>query len=718
MIRLLSRSPLGRFSPASAALLTPRTFASKPLPVLGFAFKPPAPVEKPKPKPNHNKPKSKPYVKPPTKSALKRMKTEADIAPVLVVNEPPKPLDPAAMRAFFTDTFLASNYIMHKCKDIGIDGREASELMLQFSNAILDDRLPYMRLSIAMEALLAKKHMERFLLPALYEFILEAKKDSIDANNFRTLMKFSDLRTPAEWYPEARLLKRKLILHVGPTNSGKTYAALKRLEEAKTGIYAGPLRLLAHEVYERLNKAGSECNLLTGEERRESDGCEKWSCTVEMTPMHRSLEVAVIDEIQMIGDEQRGWAWTQALLSVRAKEIHLCGEATVIPLIQRLCETTGDSIEINTYDRLTPLAVEPKGFHNSFSNIQKGDCVVSFSRKSIFALRKQIESLSQLKGAVIYGGLPPETRSEQAKLFNDPLSGYDVLIASDAIGMGLNLNIRRIIFEKLEKFNGKDVVPLTVSQIKQIGGRAGRFKTQYQEGLVCTLNNGDMSRLRKALNTVNPLPLPSAGLYPTLDQMEKFASELPDEKFSGLLDKFEELSRLDGDFFLCNLSSQKEVADLIQEVDLSLQDRYTLVASPANADEGMISMALLKFAKTISSGDEILLSDVVRLPDEPPRGAEKLKDLESCHKVIILYMWLSIRFPSTFTGVETASHLKRVCEDLINKSLDLLHNEKVQQKWDREMKRAEKQREKLRLHQLHNRKWTEEEKLAGKKNDK
>jgi ATP-dependent RNA helicase SUPV3L1/SUV3 len=103
-------------------------------------------------------------------------------------------------------------------------------------------------------------------------------------------------------------------MHVGPTNSGKTYAALKRLEEAETGIYAGPLRLLAHEVYERMNDQGVPFNLLTGEERRESDGVEKWAATVEMTPLNKRLDVAVIDEIQMINDEQRGWAWTQALL--------------------------------------------------------------------------------------------------------------------------------------------------------------------------------------------------------------------------------------------------------------------------------------------------------------------------------------------------------------------------------------------------------------------
>ncbi|KAJ3297842.1 RNA helicase [Rhizoclosmatium sp. JEL0117] len=601
--------------------------------------------------------------------------------------------------------FRNSSFINFKCKDIGVDEDEAATIKKNYADAILADKLSYIRLNAAAEAIRDKKNMERFLLPGLYEFILDSKKDSItDVGNFKTLMKFSDLRTPAEWYPEARQLKRQIILHVGPTNSGKTYSALKRLEQAKTGVYSGPLRLLAHEVYERLNIAGAACNLLTGEERRESDGIEKWACTVEMTPLNREVDVAVIDEIQMIGDEQRGWAWTQAVLGVRAREIHLCGEATVIPLIQRLAETTGDTVTINKYDRLTPLHVEKKGFHNSFSNIQKGDCVVTFSRKNIFALRKKIESYGNLKAAVIYGNLPPETRAEQAKLFNDPHSGYDVLVASDAIGMGLNLNIRRVVFESISKFNGKEIVPLTVSQIKQIGGRAGRFKTQYQEGYVCTLNNGDMRRLRDALATVNPLPLASAGLYPTLDQMEKFAAELPNETFAGLLDRFEQLARLDGDYFLCNLSSQKDVADLIQHIDLSLQDRYTLVAAPSNADDPFISKAMLKFSKAISDGTELALQDMVTLPSGAVKSPEKLRELESWHKVIVLYIWLSFRFPSTFTGTESASHLKRVCEDLITQSLDQMHDKKVEARIQKILNKEAAKREKQLKHAFHNRK--------------
>jgi len=128
--------------------------------------------------------------------------------------------------------------------------------------------------------------------------------------------KLADLRFPVEWYPATRAMQRTIHLHVGPTNSGKTYHALKRLEAAKTGIYAGPLRLLAHEVYTRFNAMGKKCALITGEERRIPEGLDTImnSCTVEMIPLNTAVDVAVIDEIQMLGDDDRGWAWTQAFL--------------------------------------------------------------------------------------------------------------------------------------------------------------------------------------------------------------------------------------------------------------------------------------------------------------------------------------------------------------------------------------------------------------------
>ena len=251
--------------------------------------------------------------------------------------------------------------------------------------------------------------------------------------------KLADLRYPTEWYPGTRTVQRKIVLHVGPTNSGKTYHALQRLEQAKSGIYAGPLRLLAHEVYTRLNAKGRMCDLVTGDERASHEGAELKSCTVEMVPLNSDVEVAVIDEIQMIGNKERGWAWTQALLGLKAKEIHLCGEERTVPLIRELVASIGDEIEVHTYQRLSPLKAMSTSLGGNLSNLRRGDCVVVFSRVGIYAMKKDIERTLKRRVAVVYGSLPPEVRAQQARLFNDPDNDYDILVASDAIGMGLNL---------------------------------------------------------------------------------------------------------------------------------------------------------------------------------------------------------------------------------------------------------------------------------------
>lgn len=292
------------------------------------------------------------------------------------------------------------------------------------------------------------------------------------------LVEATDRTYMAEAYPVARRLHRKVIMHVGPTNSGKTYHALRALAAAANGVYAGPLRLLAHEIWERLNLGqiapkGAEdpsftgtditdcvdslphaaaikkfgnpkyarlCNMKTGEEQKYvTKDAPLLSCTVEMMPYNYVCDVAVVDEIQMISDTQRGGAWTSAVVGMPAKELHLCGEETAVPVVENLLKGTGDELVINRYERLTPLKVEEDSLEGSWANVQKGDCVVAFSRSAIFGIKKKIEAETGLRCAVIYGRLPPEIRSEQAALFNDPDSGYDVLVGSDAIGMGLNL---------------------------------------------------------------------------------------------------------------------------------------------------------------------------------------------------------------------------------------------------------------------------------------
>jgi ATP-dependent RNA helicase SUPV3L1/SUV3 len=153
-----------------------------------------------------------------------------------------------------------------------------------------------------------------------------------------------------------------------------------------------------------------------------------------------SWDVVVIDEIQMMGDSYRGGAWTNAVMGVNAKEIHLCGDETTAALLQTMIDGFhGDTLTVHRYDRLTPLSVADKSLEGDWNNIQPGDCVVTFSRSNVFSVKKSVESTLGKRCSVVYGALPPETRAEQARQFNESNGRAEVMVASDAVGMGLNL---------------------------------------------------------------------------------------------------------------------------------------------------------------------------------------------------------------------------------------------------------------------------------------
>lgn len=509
----------------------------------------------------------------------------------------------------------------------------------------------------------------------------------------------ADLRHPIEWYPATRAMHRTVHLHVGPTNSGKTYHALKKLEAAESGVYAGPLRLLAHEVYTRLNALGKKCALITGEERRipEDMGPTMNSCTVEMVPLNTTVDVAVIDEIQMMGDTDRGWAWTQAFLGVKAREVHLCGELRTVELVTELCKKMGDKLVVHRYERLSPLAAEKQSINNDLTKLQKGDAVILFSRKGIHAMKSAIEKRTGKRCAVVYGSLPPETRAQQAALFNDPDNDYDFLAASDAVGMGLNLSIKRVIFETTTKHDGSTFREIQISEIKQIAGRAGRFKTAHDavkagvdstskldlmaepnQGFVTTLDRQDLPIVTRALES-EVESLKTAGIFPPSDTLIRFASYFPEgTPFSYIVLRLHDLAVLDGSFQMCRLKEQLEIADLIQPYKLTIFDRITFTGAPVSLREPGFSLIVQEFAKCVAdqSGGELLDLETVRLDlleddiHAHQYGSKGyLRDAEVLHKALTLYLWLSYRFPGVFRSQALAFYVKSLVEEKIDQCL-------------------------------------------------
>lgn len=331
--------------------------------------------------------------------------------------------------------------------------------------------------SMLSKSILEKKRkleleLEEILIPIKIANRLKARF-SLTEDSVEKLQELTALREPAASFPFTRAMKRRLICHLGPTNSGKTYSAIEELKKVESGgVYCAPLRLLAQEMYDKLNGVGVSCALRTGEvtkmpkvkEKENTDSSSTdntqqqvnvsesfdWNaapivaCTVEMLNLRKMYKIAIIDEIQMLADPQRGWAFTQALLACNAERIYLCGEVAIKPLIEKIAKDMGESVEFVHFERLTPLMLVPPGP----IKYEAGDCVVAFSRRSIFNLKTEIEERTKGKRvAVVYGALPAENRSLQASKFNEIGSGTDILVASDAIGMGLNLYTFLIIIK-------------------------------------------------------------------------------------------------------------------------------------------------------------------------------------------------------------------------------------------------------------------------------
>eukprot|EP00899_Mesostigma_viride_P021896 jgi/Mesvir1/29708/Mv00941-RA.1 len=485
-----------------------------------------------------------------------------------------------------------------------------------------------------------------------------------DALEDDAVPQITDLRKPHTWYPMARALKRHIIFHTGPTNSGKTHQALEQLRRAPNGVYLGPLRLLAWEVAERLNDGGTPCDLLTGQEQARVPGSHHVSCTAEMADLSRVWACAVVDEVQLMGCPRRGHAFTRAVLGLAATQLHLCGDPAAEDMLRRLCQETGDELEVRRYERLQPLELSRRAV-GKYSNVRPGDCVVAFSRKDIYSIKKELEQLG-MRCCLVYGSLPPETRSKQATLFNTPGNGYDVLVASDAVGLGLNLSIRRIILSTVHKFDGTEHRMLLPSEVKQIAGRAGRFGAGCTKGVVSALEEEDHEYIKLAM--AQPFqPLQAAGIFPHPEHLVLFSAMRPSLTFVEALEEFCELARLSPLYFLQDSSEMLEIAKLIGHLPLSIDERLKFCMCPVELDDPLCVSALVKFAGTYAASKPTPCPRMFESPAamRAPKSQRELLALESIHKVLETYIWLSFRFPDLFHERQVARSQKTICEKYV-----------------------------------------------------
>ena len=254
---------------------------------------------------------------------------------------------------------------------------------------------------------------------------------------------------------------------LGPTNTGKTHLAVERMLAHRTGMMGFPLRLLAREVYDRVveEKGAGAVALVTGEERRIPEEPRYFVCTVESMPLDREVEFVGVDEIQLAGDRERGHVFTDRLLRARGTaETMFLGSDTMRPLIRTLVPEA----RFTSRPRLSTLAHEG---HCKLARLKPRNAVIAFSTESVYALAERIRGL---RGgcAVVLGALSPRTRNAQVGLYQ--AGEVDSLVATDAIGMGLNLDLDHVAFSAYRKFDGRTTRMLTAAEIAQIAGRAGR----------------------------------------------------------------------------------------------------------------------------------------------------------------------------------------------------------------------------------------------------
>ncbi|MFC5510738.1 helicase-related protein [Massilia jejuensis] len=468
-------------------------------------------------------------------------------------------------------------------------------------------------------------------------------------------------------YPEsfevASRMQRRFIALLGPTNSGKTHRAMDALAKAASGAYLAPLRLLALENYERLQAARPhgaplKVSLITGEERRIAAGGTHVASTVEMLDSKTPIEVAVIDEIQMLADRDRGAAWTAAVCGAPASVVYLVGAPEARRAIEALAERLEVPLEVHVLKRMAPLAMEAAPVRK-LSNLRRGDAVIAFSRREVLMWRDMITDKG-LSVATVYGNLSPEVRRAQAGRFREGQA--DIVVGTDALAMGLNMPIARIVMTTAVKYNGVEEEEISAALAKQIAGRAGRFGV-HEEGFVAGYDD-DTHEVMRALMKEKIPPVPASGfaVAPSLEQLHRISSVTGETSLVKLLRRFvHNIDVPDGFFYPRITEDQNERAEWLDTLDLSVADKFMLSLVPISSRVPMLQSAWEHWALSLAK------KKVARLTPHPEGLFWKnLQEVEDTCRLYSAYAWLGYRAPEFFPSIEEAQQLAREASERVD----------------------------------------------------
>ncbi len=476
-------------------------------------------------------------------------------------------------------------------------------------------------------------HFDQYLQP-----IREAKRrEELLANTIRDFKRL---------FPLARERKRRILFHAGPTNSGKTYTAMEQLRQAQTGYYLAPLRLLALEGYESLREHGVAASLITGEEEILHPHTTHVSSTIEMLNFEAEVDCCVIDEIQMIADRDRGWAWANALIGAPARTLILTGSEDAIDAVERLARYLNEPLEIIHFERKNPLEVMRQPV--PLKKVKPLTAVVAFSRKEVLSLKQRLTPRHRV--SVIYGNLSPEVRREEARKFRE--GDTDVLVATDAIAMGLNLPIRTLLFARDNKFDGLRRRELTASEILQIAGRSGRYG-YHEHGYVGALDAPTLETIQaKFHRPLPPIELP-VSVMASLHHVLLIGEILQTDDLLEILTFFAKNMEFDGPFRAANIESMLEIAAIVGEYDLDLKARYHLATAPVAINSPYIESVFHRYLHHLERGRSVPYLAPTDLP-RYARTSDELLEAEDRVKEVSLYLWLGFRFEGLFPDADAA----------------------------------------------------------------
>lgn len=541
--------------------------------------------------------------------------------------------------------FVDVKSIVDECATYATSLKLSSEVLHNKVYSFLLDLIPY---SLNITPKIARKVVRKFVQSTRDE-VAKQQRHALLA---RTIRDFKNL------FPQARAMKRKLILHIGPTNSGKTYQAMKSLESADTGYYLAPLRLLALEGYEGLKHDGIDASLITGEEQILDENATHISSTIEMLNFDVDVDVCVIDEVQMIDDRDRGWAWANAIIGVAASEVIMTGSPNSKDAIVALAEYLGEELEIVEFERKNPLTLLE--IPTDIKDIKEGTAVIAFSRKDVLRLKQKISQYFSV--SVVYGNLSPEVRREEARRFRS--GETQVLVATDAIAMGMNLPIKTILFAKAEKFDGVTQRNLLASEIHQISGRAGRYGL-HEEGFVGALGMDELRIVKKNFyKEAKTIEIPFK-VMANLEHIKLVGNILEENSLYEILKFFIKNMEFNGPFIASSLDDMLEASQIVDNYDLDISTKYHLACAPLTLKSPYIVNAYESYLHALEKNMPV--SYVV--PNLSGKSAQTMDDLlraEDMVKEISLYLWLSYRFKDYFLDEAKA----RVTRGNINKYIE------------------------------------------------